>query len=65
MSIKTDILHDAINDAKRFIRAAEEALRNGKSMHGKKFIEGGALCASVKRSSMDLTKILARIRCGV
>ena len=51
----------AIDEAKRFIAAAELAQR---SLASKANYEPnrGVLCAAAKRASMDLTRALARMR---
>ena len=67
MSIRVKILKQAVENAKRFVAAAEVAERAaGRSEYtkGDPWYEGGQYCAAVKRASMDLSKSLAGVRRG-
>ena len=64
MSISVNTLDRAIAEAKRFLEAAAEVKRSARSYPttSGRIYEGGSACAAAKRASMDLSKILARVR---
>jgi hypothetical protein len=67
MSIRVKTLKAAVENAKRFIQAAEVLNMVGgrrEYTKGDPRYEGGHNCAAVKRASMDLTKSLAGVRRG-
>lgn len=67
MSIRTDVLDEAIAEAKRFIKAAELVKKSAKLNDfgpGNAWHEGGASCAAAKRASMDLSRKLTEVRRG-
>lgn len=69
MAIKESTLDLAIVEAMRFIKAAKKLRDNGRSHTNYLTKEpigfaGGALAASCKRASLDLTKTLADLRKG-
>ena len=66
MSIQLKPLQTAIDEARRFIEAAEVAKRMAGSHPGmtSPWLNGGQYCAAVKRASMDLSRALAGVRRG-
>lgn len=67
MSIRTDVLDEAIAEAKRFIEAAERVRKSAGKLDygpGRAWYEGGAHCAAAKRASMDLSRKLTEVRRG-
>lgn len=56
VSVERDALERATKEARRFIKAAEAALRSGEGWGG------GQHTAAAKRASMDLTRALVFVR---
>jgi hypothetical protein len=61
MSVTRRDLEVAISEAKRFLLAAEVALKQ-KGEYRSGYVPYGSKAAACKRASMDLTKALAHIR---
>lgn len=61
--MRKDTLYDALKDAERFARFAKKALNlEPQKVGAYNYVPAGPDSAQVKRSSMDLTRALARIR---
>lgn len=63
--IRAKKLDKAVDDARRFIEAAESVYVNSEKREyvpGDPWYEGGQYCAAMKRASMDLSKSLAALR---
>lgn len=64
MAIKENTLDLAIVEAMRFVKAAKKLRDQGKTAWSVDEYVGGALAASCRRASFDLTKALADLREG-
>jgi hypothetical protein len=66
--MRAETLGKAVSEARRFIELADAVpLRDyGKDFKGKtvQFVESGKASGSVRRASMDLTRVLADLRQG-
>ena len=55
---------EAITDARRFIRRAEQYLRESPYKEHEQDVWGGKDAAAMKRASMDVTRSMANLRQG-
>ena len=66
MAISSDTLSEAVDAARRFLAAADKLRRYGGittiGAPENSFYEGGKFAASVKRSSLDLSRALSEMR---
>ncbi len=60
MDYKT--LCEAINEAKRFMARANELKKESERTESKGYLAWGPISSAVRRSSMDLTRALAKMR---